>query len=169
MKTSLFICVWFAALLFSCKKKRTIDHSSEPLGSNCSATKTNAEAIRVFPSDNSWNQDISAAPVHPNSAQIIAPFAGNPIKADFGSGLWNGAPIGIPYVVVCGNQAKVPVEFTDYGDESDPGPYPIPLNAPIEGNGSGDAHVIAVDIENKKLYEQLLASEREKIELLKNK
>ncbi len=48
---------------------------------------------------------------------------------------------------------KNPVVFTDYGDESDPGPYPIPFNAPIEGNGTGDAHVIAIDIENKKLYE----------------
>jgi hypothetical protein len=55
--------------------------------------------------------------------------------------------------VVCGNQAKVPVTFVDYGDESDPGPYPIQLTAPIEGNGSGDSHVIAVDIEKGVLYE----------------
>ena len=81
------------------------------------------------------------------------------IKADFGSGVWEGAPIGIPYVVVCGSQTKYPVTFrgnaTDdnYGSESDAGPYAIPLNAPIEGNGVGDKHVIAVDKENKVLYE----------------
>src|SRR6185436_2438026 len=91
--------------------------------------------------------------VDPFNADIIAGFATNGIKADFGSGLWEGAPIGIPYVVVCGNQPKITINFTDYGDESDAGPYPIPLTSPIEGNGVGDAHVIAVDIENGKLYE----------------
>jgi len=55
--------------------------------------------------------------------------------------------------VVCGSQQKLPVTFTDYGDESDIGPYAIPLNAPIEGNGNGDSHVIAVDKENGILYE----------------
>jgi hypothetical protein len=119
----------------------------------CTATKAAAEKISVFPADNPWNKDISAAAIDPYSSQIIAGFSSNAIKADFGSGLWNGAPIGIPYVVVCGNQSRVPINFTDYGDESDPGPYPIPLNAPIEGNGTGDAHVIAIDIEKGYLYE----------------
>ncbi|MFX8512381.1 hypothetical protein ABTM04_21125, partial [Acinetobacter baumannii] len=65
------------------------------------------------------------------------------LHADFGSGTWNGAPIGIPYVVVSGSQPRVPVRF-DYTDESDPGPYPIPANAPIEGGpqGTGDRHVL---------------------------
>jgi hypothetical protein len=124
-----------------------------PAGGSCSATKTNAENIQIFPADNAWNLDISSAPIDAYNTQIIAGFASNTIKADFGSGLWNGAPIGIPYVVVCGNQPKIAINYTDYGDESDPGPFPIPLNAPIEGNGSGDSHVIAVDIENRILYE----------------
>ena len=122
-------------------------------GTTCSATKAAAENIQIFPADNPWNMDISASPVDPYNTQIIAAIAAPAVKADFGSGLWQGAPIGIPYVVVCGSQPKININFTDYGDESDPGPYPTPLNAPIEGNGSGDAHVIAVDVENKKLYE----------------
>jgi hypothetical protein len=96
---------------------------------------------------------MSTAPVDPNSSQIISNFSTSPVKTDFGSGTWDGAPIGIPYVVVCGDQQKINVNFTDYGDESDPGPYAIPLNAPIEGNGTGDSHVISVDMQNGILYE----------------
>ncbi|MBC7872439.1 MAG: hypothetical protein H7Y01_00510 [Ferruginibacter sp.] len=113
--------------------------------------------MQVFPADNPWNQDISTAPVDPLNTQIIAGISSPVIKADFGSGLWQGAPIGIPYIVVCSKQPKVAINFTDYGDESDPGPYPIPLTAPVEGNGNGDSHVIAVDIENKMLYELFYA------------
>jgi hypothetical protein len=126
-------------------------------GTTCTATKTAAENIQIFPVDNPWNKDISASPVDPYNTQIIAAISSPAIKADFGSGLWQGVPIGIPYVVVCGNQPKIAINFTDYGDESDPGPYPIPLNAPIEGNGNGDSHVIAVDVENKMLYELFYA------------
>jgi hypothetical protein len=153
---SLICFACFLLFLSSCKKDSNVKDDTGGNGggqANCSATKTNAENIQVFPADNPWNKDISAEPVDPYNTQIIAGISSNVIKADFGSGLWQGAPIGIPYVVVCGNQAKVPIHFTDYGDESDPGPYPIPLTAPIEGNGSGDSHVIAVDIENKMLYE----------------
>lgn len=151
----------YIMLLSSCKKKDNIDDTA-PLdpgtgNTSCTATKANAENIQVFPADNPWNKDISTSAVDPFNTQIIAGIAGNVIKADFGSGLWNGAPIGIPYIVVCGNQPMTTIFFTDYGDESDPGPYPIPLTAPIEGNGVGDSHVIAVDIENKKLYELFYA------------
>jgi len=110
---------------------------------------------RVFPADNPWNQDISAAPVDPNSANLIASIGlSAPLHADFGT-VWNGAPNGIPYVVVSGAQSKVPITFTDYGDESDPGPYPVPADAPVEGgpNSTGDRHVIVVDRDNWKLYE----------------
>ncbi|MEP7372481.1 MAG: hypothetical protein ABI675_03765 [Chitinophagaceae bacterium] len=124
-----------------------------PAKTPCTATKPAAENIAIFPADNPWNKDISASATDPYNTQIIAGFASNVIKADFGSGLWDNAPIGIPYIAVCGNQPKIPVTFTDYGDESDAGPYPIPLTAPIEGNGSGDSHVIAVDIEKGMLYE----------------
>ncbi len=141
--------------MLSCKKSSIInDKTGIPVNPNpCSATKASAENIQVFPSDNPWNKDISNEPLDPYNTQIIAGISTPVIKADFGSGLWQGAPIGIPYIVVCGNEAKVGINYTDYGDESDPGPFPMPLTAPIEGNGAGDAHVIAVDIENKKLYE----------------
>ena len=68
--------------------------------------------------------------------------------------MWEGAPIGIPYVVVPGTQKKVPVTFK-YADESDPGPYPIPPDAPIEGGpkGDGDRHVLVLDRDNWMLYE----------------
>lgn len=126
-------------------------------GTVCTPAKAAAENISIFPANNPWNLDISSAPVDPYNTQIIAGISSPGIKADFGSGLWQGAPIGIPYIVVCNNQPKTTINFTDYGDESDPGPYPIPLTAPIEGNGNGDAHVIAVDIENKMLYELFYA------------
>ncbi len=157
--TILLLCslVIISLILVSCKKNSNPhdtggggDHDPAP---SCTATKANAENIQVFPADNPWNKDISQEAIDPYNTQIIAALSTYAIKADFGSGLWQGAPIGIPYIVVCGNQPKIPINFTDYGDESDPGPYPIPLNAPIEGNGNGDAHVIAVDIENKMLYE----------------
>jgi len=75
------------------------------------------------------------------------------LHPDFGT-VWKGKPIGIPYVVVDGNQPTVPVEFL-YADESDPGPYPIPADAPIEGgpNADGDRHILSVDVDNNKLYE----------------
>lgn len=164
-KQLFFLFIFFILLISSCSKST---EDVQPLnnggggagnggggtgGTLCSATKAAAENIQLFPADNPWNKDISASPVDPYNTQIIAAISAPAIKADFGSGLWNGAPIGIPYVVVCGSQPKININFTDYGDESDPGPYPTPLNAPIEGNGTGDSHVISVDVENKKLYE----------------
>src|SRR5207248_4149981 len=97
---------------------------------------------------------ISGQPVDPNSANLIASIGlTTGLHPDFGT-VWNGAPIGIPYVVVAGTQAKVPITF-DYADESDPGPYPIPSDAPIEGGSSstGDRHVLIIDKDNAKLYE----------------
>jgi hypothetical protein len=109
---------------------------------------------QVFPTNNPWNQDISSQPVDPNSAKLISSIGlSTGLHPDFGT-YWNGAPNGIPYVVVSGNQPLVPVSF-DYSDESDPGPYPIPPDAPIEGgpNGDGDRHVLVVDKDRGKLYE----------------
>jgi len=110
-----------------------------------------------FPADNLWNQDISSAPVDPNSAAIIN-FIGSGIglHPDFGSGLYNGQSMGIPYLVVGSQQGPVPIIFTAYGDESDPGPMPIPVSALIEGYpapGSGDRHVLVLDNNNCWLYE----------------
>ena len=105
----------------------------------------------VFPGDNPWNQDISAMPVDANSATYIANIGGGNLHPDFGG---SGA-YGIPYIVVPQSQPMVPINFTAYGSESDPGPYPIPLTAPVEGGSSstGDRHVLAVQQGTCKLYE----------------
>jgi hypothetical protein len=108
----------------------------------------------VFPADNAWNRDVSLEPVDPNSANLVASCgATRSLHPDFGT-VYDGVPLGIPYVTVRANQARVPVSFY-YADESDPGPYPIPPNAPIEGgaSSSGDRHIIVVDIDNWMLYE----------------
>jgi hypothetical protein len=113
-----------------------------------------------FPGDNPWNTDISGAEVDPNSANIIASIGlNNGLHPDFGSGTYEGGIIGIPYVVVGSGQATVAVNFTDFGDESDPGSYPIPGNASIEGwhpdgtSWDGDRHVLVVDKDANRLYE----------------
>jgi hypothetical protein len=114
-----------------------------------------ARGCSVFPKDNAWNQRVDGMPVDPNSAQLVRSIGlGAAMHADFGSGLWEGAPIGIPYVTVSRRQRKVPVTF-DYSDESDRGPYPIPANVPIEGGrgSSGDRHVIVVDRDRCRAYE----------------
>ena len=107
---------------------------------------------RLFPSTNAWNTRVDAAPVDPNSDALIASIGGY-LHADFGANL-DGKPFGIPYVVVKGTQKKVKVTF-DYADESDPGKYPIPKNAPIEGGSksTGDRHVIVLDRTKWRLYE----------------
>ncbi len=109
----------------------------------------------VFPSNNVWNARVDKLPVNPNSADYVNAIGlTSPAHADFGSGTWDGEPIGIPYVVVPGSQPKVPITF-QYSGESDPGPYPIPPNAPIEGGSSstGDRHVLVIDGDNCVLYE----------------
>jgi hypothetical protein len=114
-----------------------------------------ATACPVFPADSFWHADVSALPVHPQSAAWVASIgASAKLKADFGSGTWDGGPIGIPYTVVPGTQPKVPVSF-DYADESDPGPYPVPPGAPIEGGpaSTGDRHVLVVDKDQCRLWE----------------
>jgi hypothetical protein len=112
------------------------------------------EGKRLFPDDNPWNQDISREPVDPLSLQIIGSIGmDKPLHPDFGT-TYRGAPNGIPYVVVGADQPKVPVRFR-YADESDPGPYPVPPDAPIEGGpkSDGDRHILILDRDNWKLYE----------------
>jgi len=109
----------------------------------------------VFPADNIWNTRIDQLPVHPSSSTWVTTIgASTGVHADFGSGLWDGGPIGIPFITVAGTQTKYPATFT-YQSESDPGPYAVPLNAPIEGGSAstGDRHAIAIDIDNCILYE----------------
>jgi hypothetical protein len=122
-----------------------------------------AEALRlpsaarcpVFPASNPWNQRVDRLPVARDSAAIIRSIGlEDHVHADFGSGLWNGGPIGIPVTAVRGSQRKVGVQF-EYADESDRGPYPIPRNVKIEGgrNADGDRHAIIVDRDRCRLYE----------------
>ena len=113
--------------------------------------------FRPFPDDNLWNKDISASPVDSNSNAIIT-FIGTGVSvhADFGAGQYQGSTIGIPYTVVDAQQAMTPINYQAYGDESDPGPMPISLSAPIEGDpnpGTGDRHVLVLDNVNCFLYE----------------
>jgi hypothetical protein len=113
-----------------------------------------------FPADNAWNTDISAMPVDPNSANLIASIGlTTGLQPDFGAGYYAGSIIGIPYIVVSSAQAEVPITLGIYRKQSDPGPFPAPLNAPIEGmrqNGkpaSGDRHVLVIDRDTNRSYE----------------
>ena len=113
-----------------------------------------------FPANNAWNTVISKAPVDPNSDNLIASIGlTTGLHPDFGKGTYAGALIGIPYVVVSGSQGLVPIKFTQYGSQSDPGPYPVPPNAPIEGykpDGKpfgGDRHVLVIHKDDNRLFE----------------
>ncbi|HEX4981759.1 MAG TPA: hypothetical protein VFV63_08675 [Ilumatobacteraceae bacterium] len=106
----------------------------------------------MFPADNAWNSDISRLPLHPRSGAIIAKIqadGGDYLHPDFGE----NPEYGIPYVVVPATQPEVPITYTRYGDESDPGPFPIPLDAPIEGDGAGDSHVLVLRQGTCELFE----------------
>jgi hypothetical protein len=118
---------------------------------------TSLNGFVPFPADNLWNTDISSAPTDPNSDNIIN-YIGSAVTVhpDFGSGKWDGQYMGIPYQVVSGSQAEASIQFGAYGEESDPGPMPIPFNALIEGYpkpGNGDRHVLVVDKDSCWLYE----------------
>ncbi len=105
----------------------------------------------ILPASNPLNRDISHAPVDPNSAQYIASIgASGHLHADFGT----NPSYGIPYTVVPPRQPRVPIKFSEYGEESNPGPYPVPPNAPVEGAGEeGDRHVLVLQRGSCKLYE----------------
>jgi hypothetical protein len=116
-----------------------ISHASVPIVGGC----------QIFPADNPWNTDISNYPLDPRSDAYIAALPGN-LHPDFGQ----NPHYGIPFNVVPASQKKVPVSFRYYS-QSDPGPYPIPPNAQIEGgrHASGDRHVLVLQKSVCKLYE----------------
>jgi hypothetical protein len=117
----------------------------------------------VFPSDNPWNQPVDRLPVAGNSTPLIASIGiGASVHPDFGSGLYNGEPIGIPYAVVSKHTRRVHVGF-DYANESDRGPYPLPRGVPIEGgaHSTGDRHVIVVNRDTCTDYELYAAYPRQ--------
>jgi len=105
---------------------------------------------RVFPAANAWNTDISRAPLRARSAQTVASIqahGGTRLHPDFGS----DPTYGIPYVVVPSSQANVPITYDAYGDESDKGPFPVPLSAPVEAGG--DRHVLVAQQGTCRLFE----------------
>jgi hypothetical protein len=122
-----------------------------------------AHALRVpaaprcpmFPAGNAWNQRVDSLPVAANSGQLIQSMGvGSGMHADFGSGLWDGGPIGIPFDVVSKKTPRSRVSF-DYADESDKVGYPIPKGVHIEGGpkSDGDRHALLLDRDACKLYE----------------
>ncbi len=116
----------------------------------------------MLPADDIWNARVDGLPVHSRSTAYLDSIGrATGLKADFGSGLWQGGPIGIPFVTVASSQPRVSARFL-YTDESDPGPYPVPTNAPIEGGttADGDRHVLVVDQESCVLYELFRAFPR---------
>jgi hypothetical protein len=126
-------------------------------------TGSSAQALRlpaarhcpVFPANNPWNQRVDKLPVAADSAQLIASIGRDaPVHADFGSGKWDGGPIGIPFDVVSRKTHRSRVRF-DYADESDRVRYPIPRHVHIEGGvqSTGDRHAILVDKSACRLYE----------------
>jgi hypothetical protein len=105
----------------------------------------------IFPANNALNEEIASAPVNPDSAQYVESIGLTAhLHPDFG----RNKSYGIPFKVVSAKQAKVPIDFTEYAEESEKGPYPIPLNAPVEGAGeAGDRHVLVLQRGTCMLYE----------------
>jgi hypothetical protein len=161
-------------LLLACRPLRPLEGRSGPRPQQTHTTYVPLAAhligapeiagCPILPADNIWNTPVDTLPVHPRSDDYVATIGVDEhVHADFGSGEWppgSGSPIGIPYVVVPGTQARVKVRFV-YADESDPGPYPIPRDAPIEGcpnaaarcRADGDRHVLVLERETCTLYE----------------
>jgi len=116
-------------------------------GGGAGAGSASIAGCPLFPADNPWRRNVSADPLDAHSAAWVASIgASTHLHPDFGS----DPSYGIPYVTVAANEASVPITFTAYGDESDPGPYPVPLNAPVEAGG--DAHILVASA-NCHLYE----------------
>jgi hypothetical protein len=130
---------------------RTPDSTSRAASAPVRAVAPSEAGCPIFPASNQLNEEIAGAPVSPNSANYIASIGlSGHLHPDFGT----NRHYGIPYKVVGKHQAKVPITFTEFGEESDPGPYPIPPNAPVEGAGeAGDRHVLVLQKGSCRLYE----------------
>ncbi len=149
MGVRLKILVGAAALaaLVAAPPAATPDAAGRPLAK--------APSCPIFPANNPWNQRVDSLPAARNSNTLVNSIGRDDYAhADFGSGTWNGGPIGIPYVVVNKRGRAKRVSFY-YPDESDRVRYPIPKNPPIEGgrNATGDRHILIVDRSRCKLYE----------------
>jgi hypothetical protein len=141
------VALSFAALLLAAAPAVSVASSRHSSG----ARGVHEYGCPILPASNAINRDISSAPVDPRSAAYVESIGPSlHLHADFGT----NPGYGIPYVVVKRHQAMVPIHFSEYGGESDPGPYPIPPSAPVEGAGvEGDRHVLALQEGSCKLYE----------------
>ncbi|MGE3304702.1 MAG: hypothetical protein AB7I52_01925 [Rhizobiaceae bacterium] len=126
------------------------------------AAPPTAAGCPVFPADNIWNVPVDTLPVDPSSDAYVASIGADAsLKPDFGAGLYEGQPMGIPFVTVPFKQPKVEIRFTAFDDEepavdeSDAGPYPIPADAPVEGgpDSRDDRHVLVVQEGSCTLFE----------------
>lgn len=150
--------LFFIAIVLSCGERAVAQTTNQNAGSKTAGhvLKTEFGDLEIFPRDNPWNQDISNLPIHKNSkAWIDSIGADKPLFPCFGAD-YQGAPNGIPYVVVDGKHPKLFVDF-EYPTESDSGPYPISKQPLIEGGPNApedsDRHVLMIDYHDKKLYE----------------
>ncbi len=138
-------------------KPRAIPKITKPVMFNTPEADRILAAMQIFPSDNPWHEDISRRPVHPDSKRMVA-TVGNDKNLAYN--------LDMAFILVPPDQKKVAVRLSEYAGESDPGPYPVPDNAPIEGwplsgepldviqrKGTGDRHMIVVDPVNAKLFE----------------
>jgi len=135
----------------------TVNTGSLP-GTQAVVSGPSVNGVPIFPVDHIWNTRVDALPVDSRSADYVGTIGSTAyMHADFGSGLWDGSPIGIPYNVVNGSQQKKTVTF-EYSDESDPGPYPIPENPVLEGGS--DRHMLIIDNDAQMLYELFAAAQQ---------
>jgi hypothetical protein len=168
MKALLFLLAAVSLSMFSPPVEAAERTAAVTYGSMAGAdlgANANLNGATAFPADNPWNTDISAAPVDANSAALIASIGLTVgLHPDFGAGLYARAIIGIPYVVVSAAQPPVAIAIKPYASQSDPGPYPVPPDAPIEGYKpgggkiGGDRHVLVIDRDANRLYEMFGAS-----------
>ncbi len=138
------------------KRKKKAQGQTCSFGCTSSACNQAAAGCPILPANNYWNRKIDALPVDPNSNAYVASIgAGTGLHPDFGAGLIGGEPFGIPFVRVPSGQGGVAVNFTTAAAESDPGPYPIPADAPVENGScsSGDRHVVVMQEGSCMLYE----------------
>jgi hypothetical protein len=130
------------------------------------AGPVNIAGCPMFPPDNIWNARVDSLPVDVRSSEYITAMWGitTAVHPDFGAGSWQGTPIGMFYTTVVGTQPLVPIHYTAFGNQSDPGPFPIPPGAPVEGgsdlSNDGDRHVLVVDSTHCTLYELYYAFEQ---------
>jgi hypothetical protein len=148
--------LFFRILLLVVLASSLLQSQSKSCGGVATGAGASLNGFVPFPSNSLWNKDISKDTVDPNSDAIIN-FIGatTPLHPDFGAGTYQGQTLGIPYLIVSGTPFKN-IKFTQSGDESDPGPMPVPADAPIEGYpkpGNGDRHVLVIDRDNCWLYE----------------